>query len=246
MTNAPGDPPAGPSDGRPVVLLSGGAGGIGVALAQALRGDGLAVVSVDLRPSPGATWSLEADVTDEADVARAVEAVHGRFGRLDHLICAAGVVSEHAVAGMRLEDWRRVLDASLTSAFLLCRAAVPVMAAGGGGSIVAFSSGYARKGYRNGAHYAAAKAGVEALVKSLALEVAELGIRVNAVAPGPVRTAMLGHLDEAAVRGRAASIPLGRVAEPADVVGPVRFLLGTQAAYMTGQVVQVNGGMLMA
>jgi NAD(P)-dependent dehydrogenase (short-subunit alcohol dehydrogenase family) len=110
------------------------------------------------------------------------------------------------------------------------------------GSIVAFSSGYASSGYRNGANYAAAKAGVEALMKSVALENAQYGIRANSVAPGPVDTPMLTPERAAFIGPR---IPLGRVGTPADIVGIVRFLIGDESAYITGQTIQVNGGLLM-
>lgn len=121
------------------------------------------------------------------------------------------------------------------------------MQARGSGSVVAFSSGYATMGYRHGGHYAAAKAGVEALVKSVALEAGRDGVRVNALAPGPVFTDFLGHIpDPTAWRtDREARIPLGRIAEPADMVGPVLFLLGPASRYITGQVLHVNGGLLM-
>lgn len=140
-----------------------------------------------------------------------------------------------------------MVDVSLTGTYLVTRAVLPSMLAAGGGRIVAFSSGYASKGNRNGAHYAAAKAGVEAIVKSVALEVAAAGVRVNAVAPGPVRTPMLDHIAGLPdwERDRAASIPMGRIGEADDLVGPVLFLLGPASRYSTGQVVHVNGGLLM-
>jgi NAD(P)-dependent dehydrogenase (short-subunit alcohol dehydrogenase family) len=110
------------------------------------------------------------------------------------------------------------------------------------GTIVAFSSGYASTGYRNGANYAAAKAGVEALMKSVALEGGAYGIRANSVAPGPIDTPMLKPERAAFIGPR---IPLGRVGMPADVVGVVRFLIGDDSAYITGHVIHVNGGLVM-
>jgi NAD(P)-dependent dehydrogenase (short-subunit alcohol dehydrogenase family) len=167
------------------------------------------------------------------------------LGGVSHLVCAAGVVSEHPVTELEPSEWHRVVDISLTGAFLVARSAAPHMAREGGGAIVTTSSGWATKGYPNGAHYAAAKAGVEALTKSLALELAPQGVRANSVAPGPVRTAMILGNPAFDTAGRVAAIPLGRLGEVADVVDPMLFLLGDGARWITGQVLHVNGGMLM-
>jgi NAD(P)-dependent dehydrogenase (short-subunit alcohol dehydrogenase family) len=148
---------------------------------------------------------------------------------------------------MDVKEWRRVVDVSLLGTFVTTRQVLPAMLANGRGRIVALSSGYARKGQAAGSHYAAAKAGVETFVKSLALEVAGAGITVNAVAPGPVATAMLDpFMARSGWRpAMEAAIPLGRVATPADIAGPILFLLSDDSAYMTGQVLHVNGGLLM-
>jgi NAD(P)-dependent dehydrogenase (short-subunit alcohol dehydrogenase family) len=230
--------------GAPVVV-SGGAGGIGVALLGELKQAGLQTASIDLRASGAATLDLVADVADPAAVAAAVARVADELGAPGALVCAAGVVSEHPLGELEPAEWRRVLDASLTSGFLLARAVAPHLVARGGGAIAMVSTGYATKGMLHGPHYAAAKAGVEALVKSLALELGPSGVRVNAVAAGPVRTPMLDAkpgFDEAAV---AATLPLRRVGRTADVVDPLLFLLGSGSDWITGQVLHVNGGMLM-
>jgi NAD(P)-dependent dehydrogenase (short-subunit alcohol dehydrogenase family) len=228
-------------------VVTGASGGIGRRVVEALAGRGALVAALDVKePSVGAA-RICCDVTDERQIADAVAQVQQELGPPTHLVCAAGVVSEVAVCDLGVDEWRRVVDASLLGTFLAARAVLPAMLAAGRGRIVALSSGYARKGRAAGSHYAAAKAGVEAFVKSLALEVAGAGVTVNAVAPGPVDTAMLEPLTGR--RGwrpaMEAAIPLGRVATPDDVVGPILFLLSEEADYVTGQVLHVNGGLLM-
>jgi NAD(P)-dependent dehydrogenase (short-subunit alcohol dehydrogenase family) len=224
------------------VIVTGGAGGLGTAIVADLRAAGHTVVSFDRVAAPAASASFELDVADDSAVGARVAEVAERHGGIDALVCAAGIVAEHPVADMPLEAWRSVIDASLTGTFVATRAVLPAMISAARGSIVAFSSGYAATGYRNGANYAAAKAGVEALMKSVALENAQYGIRANSVAPGPIDTPMLTPQRAAFIGPR---IPLGRVGTPADVIGVVRFLIGDGSAYITGQTIGVNGGLIM-
>jgi NAD(P)-dependent dehydrogenase (short-subunit alcohol dehydrogenase family) len=239
-------PAAGQADAAGhTVIVAGGAGGIGRGLVAALLAGGAQVAALDLAENPAASLSITCDVTDQGAVDSALAKVTAELGAPTRLVCAAGVVSESPLADLDPREWQRVMDVSLTSAFLLTRAVIPGMVARGGGVIVTMSSGFARKGYPLGAHYAAAKSGVEALTKSIALEYAGHGIRCNSVAPGPIRTAMINDnpaFDEAS---RAALIPMGRIGEVADVVDPVMFLLSDASRYITGQVLHVNGGMLM-
>jgi NAD(P)-dependent dehydrogenase (short-subunit alcohol dehydrogenase family) len=224
------------------VIVTGGAGGLGTAIIADLLASGRTAVCFDRVSAPGASASFQLDVVDEAAVSARAAEVAARYGGIDGLVCAAGTVAEHPVVEMPLAAWRSVIEASLTGTFVAMRAVLPAMISAARGSIVAFSSGYATMGYRNGANYAAAKAGVEALVKSAALENAQYGIRVNSVAPGPIDTPMLTRERAAFIGPR---IPLGRVGTPADIVGIVRFLIGDDSAYITGQTIGVNGGLIM-
>ena len=236
---------SGPSFVDRRALVTGGAGGIGGAIVDALADRGARVAAVDLEPVSGAECALHADLTDASATADAVEAAARALGGLELLVCATGVVSEARLEELSPREWRRVVDSSLTATFLVMRAAIPHLRAAEAASICAISSGWARRPYPRGAHYAAAKAGIEALVRAAAAELAPDGIRVNAVAPGPIRTAMLDDLPAFDERARAEVIPLGRIGEPDDVVGPILFLLAPASGYMTGQVLGVSGGLVM-
>lgn len=227
-----------------VTIVTGASGGLGRHISAILDRHGHRVVALDQVPEDD---GLVCDVTSESSVAHAFDQVVERFGPPSGLVCAAGVVEESPVVDTDLVVWRRVVDVSLTGTFLTIRALLRSRGNLPAQSAVAFSSGYATKGYRHGASYAAAKAGVEALVKSLVLEEAPNGFRANSIAPGPIDTPMLNAAK--AYPGRVDAVvratPMGRLGQVDDIGEVVSFLLSDASRWITGQVLHVNGGMLM-
>lgn len=235
-----------------VALVTGAAGGIGRGAVAALMREGFAVAAVDvaLADLPCAFDApfdaISADVTDEAAVAGAVERCVQRFGGIDCVVHLAGTVGKGPLTEVSVTDWRRLLDVNLTSAFLLARAAHPHLRERRGTLLLVSSTNGLNGGSAlSGPAYAVAKAGVLNLVRYLAKEWGADGIRVNAVAPGPVDTPMLARLPEATREALRQSIPLGRLASADDVAGIVAFLCSPQAAYLTGAVLNVSGGLVL-
>jgi len=232
-------------DGRRALVV-GGAGGIGAAIAACFADAGASVLVADQRPAAGPHPSVSVDVTDEGSVADAVaEAVH-RLGGVDVLVNSAGVLDQAEVAGMSLDTWRRTLDVDLTGVFLTCRAVLPHMTAQGWGRIVNIASQLGLKGSPSMAHYSAAKAGVIAFTKSLALEVSGAGVLVNAIAPGPVVTEMTADLTPEWTAMKTAELPLGRFAVPAEIA-PTALLLASDPGgnVYVGQTLHPNSGDVM-
>jgi NAD(P)-dependent dehydrogenase (short-subunit alcohol dehydrogenase family) len=227
------------------VLVTGGSSGIGAAIAEEFVRRGARVQSLSTSGrAPDGVMGIACDVGDPPSMANAFEEIGQRFPEgLAHVVCSTGVVSEHPIDELEPDEWRRVLDASLTGTYLTLHHAVPLMRRHGGGSVVCMSSGWAKRGYPRGAHYAAAKGGIESLVRSLALELAPDRIRVNSVSPGPVTTPMLDDLPDFDADERSARIPLGRLGTVEDIVNSTFFLLGDGADHITGQVLQVSGGL---
>jgi NAD(P)-dependent dehydrogenase (short-subunit alcohol dehydrogenase family) len=229
------------------VLVTGGSSGIGAAIAEELVGRGARVHALSRSgTAPDGAVGIACDVGDPGSMAAAFEELRQRCpDGLGHVVCSAGVVSEHPIDQLEPEEWRRIVDTSLTGTYLTLHHAVPLMRLRDSASVVAMSSGWATRGYPNGAHYAAAKGGIESLVRSVALELARDGIRVNAVSPGPVITPMLDDLPSFDAAERSARIPLGRLGTVEDVVKATFFLLGDDAGHITGQVLQVSGGLTL-
>ncbi len=214
--------------------------------------EGFAVAAVDLALADlpcafdAPFEAISADVTDEAAVAGAVERCVQRFGGFDCVVHLAGTVGKGPLTEVSVTDWRRLLDVNLTSAFLLARAAHPHLRERRGTLLLVSSTNGLNGGSAlSGPAYAVAKAGVLNLVRYLAKEWGADGIRVNAVAPGPVDTPMLARLPEATREALRQSIPLGRLASADDVAGIVAFLCSPQAAYLTGAVLNVSGGLVL-
>lgn len=228
-------------------LVAGGSGGIGSATVELLQRHGARVLSVDrpgLAPPSGAE-GLECDLADARGATALFAAVQQRTDALDLLVHAAGVTRDGVLWKMSDEDWSGVLELNLGSAFRLLRGATPLMRARGG-SIVLISSINGERGKFGQSNYAASKAGMIGLARSAARELGRFGVRVNVVAPGLVYTTMTAGLAEEHVRQAIAETALGNVAEPEDVARVVLFLCSDLARHVTGQVLRVDGGQLMA
>lgn len=237
------------------VLVTGAGSGIGLATAQVLQGQGARVAAVvqdeaqaaSLREKlPGAAVLVQ-DLLDDAGAA-ALPARAARLldGPLAGLACCAGVFYKKGSDDTTLDEWRHTLQLNLTATFVLVRAGIAHMRAAAvrDGSVVVISSQIGEVGHARGAAYAASKAGINGLVRSLALEWASEGLRVNAVGPGPIDTPMVAAAksDPATLAAMQASIPLGRLGQPREIGELVSFLLSPRASFITGQLVCADGG----
>ena len=234
-------------------LITGAASGIGRAVAAHYLAAGARVVVADRSPRAaevagelGADGGVVLDATDEDAVDAAVAAATEMLGRIDVLVTSHGILTQSPMVDMSLALWQETLSVDLTSVFLLNRAVLPGMLGQGGGRIVNVASQLGIKGGESLAHYAAAKAGVIAMTKSLALEVSARGVLVNAVAPGPIETPMLDGIDDEWKRAKRAELPLGRFGT-ADEVAPTAVLLASDPGgnLFVGQVLGPNSGDVM-
>ncbi len=244
----------GTAEGR-VALVTGGAQGIGKAIALALAREGAEVAVTDVNQAGAEeaageiaaagrrTWAMAGDVSDYDDAHRIVEEVRGSAGRLDILINNAGITRDGLLMRMKEEDWDKVIAINLKGAFNFCKAAVPSMVKQRWGRIVNMSSVVGAMGNAGQVNYGASKAGLIGLTKSLAREVAARGVTVNAVAPGFIDTAMTQALSDKVRTALLDRIPAGRLGDVEDVVTATLFLASPKAGYITGQVIHVNGGM---
>jgi NAD(P)-dependent dehydrogenase (short-subunit alcohol dehydrogenase family) len=246
-----------------VAVVTGGASGIGRATARALAAEGARVgiadvdepggerVAAGIRQDGGDAFFRRTDVRSLADLEAVVAAAADRHGRLDVLVNNAAVSVAGSAGEMSEEDWERVVDVNLTGVWRGMRVAIPRMLAQGGGSIVNLSSVQARMGFVGWAGYAASKGGVDALTRQAAVEYATAGIRVNAIAPGTIRTEMNEGImaaspDPAGVMANwVAMHPMGRIGEPEEVAAAIVFLASDEASFVTGELLRVDGGLVV-
>ena len=227
-------------------VVTGGASGIGRAVAERLRSDGFQVAVIDLSPTDD-EFGHVADVTDRAQVDTAVAAIREQFGPILVLVNAAGVEGFQKFSKMTFSEWSKVIDVNLNGVFHTIQSVLPDMVEAGWGRIVNISSSSTHSGQPFMAHYVAAKSAVNGLTKSLALEYGPSGITVNAVPPGFVDTPMLRsaesrHLLGGTVEDHINRTPVRRVGRPEDIAAACAFFISDEASYITGQILGVNGG----
>jgi NAD(P)-dependent dehydrogenase (short-subunit alcohol dehydrogenase family) len=234
------------------VLVTGGASGLGRAFVLALAEGGASVMAADLNEAgleqtatlaSGDVRTTLCEVSDEAACDAAVEATVSAFGGLDALVNNAGIVAVTRAPAREIsvEEFDRVMAVNVRGTWLMCRSAIPALTEAGGGSIVNLASETAFSGSRGMTHYVASKGAVVSLTRALARELGPAGIRVNAIAPGYTDTEGGREIGDPATYDVAAT-PLGRVAQPDDMVGTLLYLLGPGSGFVSGQVVLVNGG----
>src|SRR3954449_6619177 len=240
-----------------VALVTGASQGIGRACALALAEGGalialaarseekLAAVAKEIIDKGGHAATFRMDVSNEAEVKSAVKAVIERFGKIEILVNNAGVTKDTLLMRMKKEDWDSVIQTNLSGAFYTTQAVIGSMLKPRWGRIINISSVFGQTGQTGQANYAASKAGIIGFTMAIAREVASRGITANAIAPGFIETAMTEMLSPEVKQEALKMIPLGRTGTDADIANAVCFLASEEAGYITGNVLKVNGGMLM-
>jgi 3-oxoacyl-[acyl-carrier protein] reductase len=241
-----------------VAIVTGGSRGIGRAIATSLAAAGATVVvnykgnaaAADevvhnIGAEDGQALAIQADISQSEEVERMFKTVLDRYGRLDILVNNAGITRDTLLLRMKEDDFDAVLDTNLRGVFLCTKAALRPMTKARGGRIINITSVVGLIGNAGQSNYAAAKAGIIGFTKSTAREMASRGITVNAVAPGYIETELTGQLSEQIRGAILENIPLGRLGAPQDVANLVCFLASDAAAYITGQTITVDGGMVM-
>ena len=239
-------------------VVTGGSRGIGRAVAEALAAEGATVAVIyagnikaaedtvrTIEEAGGKAFAVQCDVADEAAVTDMVKMVHEKLGTIDVFVNNAGITRDGLLMRMKREDWDAVLNTNLTGVYNCTKAVTKIMMKQRSGSVINMTSVVGETGNAGQANYAAAKAGVIGFTKSVAKELASRNIRVNAVAPGCIDTDMTAVLSDAVKEEMIKSIPLGRTAAPEEVAQAVVFLASQKAGYITGQTLNVDGGMVM-
>ena len=229
-----------------VVLITGGSRGIGLATAQrfAALGDRVAV-TYNSSPPPEGFFAVKCDVTSSADVDDAFKAVEQHFGPVEILVSNAGMTKDMLLLRMSEDDFTEVIDANLTAAYRVAKRAAQGMLKARKGRIIFVSSVVGLLGSAGQANYSASKSGLIGLARSIARELGSRSITANVVAPGPVATDMLAALSEDRREALTAAVPLGRLASPDEIAGTIAFLASADAAFITGAIIPVDGGLGM-
>jgi 3-oxoacyl-[acyl-carrier protein] reductase len=229
-----------------VILVTGGSRGIGLATARrfAAQGDNVAVTYNTTKPE-GDFLAVKCDVTKQEDVDRAFDEVESVLGPVEVLVSNAGITKDGLLLRMKEADFESVINANLTGAYRVCKRAAHTMLRARKGRIVLVSSVVGLLGQAGQANYAASKAGLVGLARSLARELGSRNITINVVAPGPVDTDMTRALGEDKLAAFANVVPLGRIATPEEIAGVIAFLASDDAAYITGAIIPVDGGLGM-
>jgi len=229
-----------------VVLITGGSRGIGLATAQrfAALGDRVAV-TYNSSPPPEGFFAVKCDVTSSADVDDAFKAVEQHFGPVEILVSNAGMTKDMLLLRMSEDDFTEVIDANLTAAYRVAKRAAQGMLKARKGRIIFVSSVVGLLGSAGQANYSASKSGLVGLARSIARELGSRSITANVVAPGPVATDMLAALSEDRREALTAAVPLGRFASPDEIAGTITFLASADAAFITGAIIPVDGGLGM-
>ncbi len=241
-----------------VAIVTGGARGIGKAIALTLIREGAKVALIDVEKKRiealkeeiekmgGQAIAISCDITKNSEVKATVDRVQRTFGRIDILVNNAGIIRRGTIETVTEKDWDQVMEVNLKGTFNCCKAVVGIMKQRGYGKIVNVSSIAGKMGDITSAPgYGSSKAGVDALTKTLARQLAQYGINVNAVSPHAIETEMSGQWSQEKRKEIIASIPLGRLGKPEDVAEAVLFLASDQASFITGEILDVNGGALM-